>query len=222
MLNELLELKTGQLLKILPFSKNNLYVTEYSYYIRELGKWFIDADIRQHFKMDFSEWRNKINNRTRYYTIVEYKNELKLIKFGRSIKTTIDEQYGDDFNYLQVVVEMEDSPIGPLRSYDKCQMTINYNDKYDLNKYIDSDEYKNLIIVYNNHTNKLQLKNNHELLKYLLDNEFISQDYKTLFRSIKLKKLQNLINRRKIINEILHEHINTNTDYTKLITTIED
>jgi hypothetical protein len=221
MSNDFLQLEDGQLLKIIPISKDKLYYTVDNYFIRDLGKWFIDDDIIKHFKMEWSEWRNKIDRQRQYYIFVEYRNELKIIKFGNQIKTKIDKRYNDIFDHLQVVVEMKHG----YKSYENCDLAKNLNDnsKYDnLDKYFKSDEYKHLISVYDKWNTNLQLKNNPDVSKYLLDNGFIAQDYTTLFRSIKLKKLQNLINRRKIINKILHKHINTNTDYTELVTAIEE
>lgn len=221
MLDEFLQLEDGQLLKILPISKDKLYYTVDNYYISGIGKWFIDDDIVKHFKMEWNEWKNKIHKQRQYYTFVEYGNELKIIKFSNQIKIKIDEQYNDIFDHLQIFIEMKHG----FKSYNKCDLAKNLNDNSnydDLDKYFESNEYNHLVSVYNKWNTNLQLKNNPDISKHLLDNGFISQDYTTLFRSIKLKKLQNLINRRKVINKILHEHINTNTDYTKLITAIED
>lgn len=182
-----LELKTGQKLRILSLyedrimDKNNIY-------------W--DNHLKRHFKTNnnINVFNNDtISRRIQYVMLVEYEDELRLIKTGQKIQHLINDYDGIGYImknlnkhalYLNVVV----GDMMGFANYDECTITVEHDNAFDY--YFESPIYQDTIKWLNSHYDRNELRKNPFMIEYLniigiIDNK------NPLMRILKLKKLKN-------------------------------
>lgn len=184
--NNILKLETGQKLRILSLYPSMLFDAKMLYYDNHLNKTFITNE-----KIDTIKHKH-LTRMLKYYALVEYKGELKLIIFGRKIEQKLEElvedgdlKYGDFLNhYITLVVVIED--ISGFPNFDKCEFYIEQN--YPIDDYFNSAEYLDIINKYEHHIKTINLKNNNFLIEYLYTLNILT-DKNPLVRLLKFKKL---------------------------------
>ena len=176
--NLFLQLETGQLLRILPISEDNIYEKFMFNYLKAREEFFIHED--NNF-IPFGMYSQLHHRTERFFTVVDNGNELYIIKFGRKIKTMLDDYSSEDHLIpidfildnisLDVVVNMISITGGTVGNFDKCvvsRVICGANDYKSKDDYFLSDQYKSLMVLYNNYITKMRIENKPETLKTII------------------------------------------------------
>jgi hypothetical protein len=185
--NKLLKLETGQVLRILLFSPTNINNGQKIFYDNHLKKYFIYDK--------FDVFKHETISRThRFYFLVEYQGELKIIKTGFRLNDTIGKFLTENNinkdnllkHYINIHIDIK--KVQQFDSYDDCYCSIIPNiEKED---YFNSDEYLDLMKLHNNTHDSMMMSRNPFMIEYLNALGLIKPN-DPLMRKIKILNLKN-------------------------------
>lgn len=194
---DFIKLEDGMVLRLLPFNFISFYDIQNQYYLLKINKMFIDDKLIKYIdSSDYIKFNyNVISRRTRCYSIVEYDGELKMIYYGLKIKDIIDKSIDNDiinFKSFNSFLYVNKKIInGRFPNYDDSFIIQHHNKpfKYDYNSLFQSDDYLYLINQYNNYINSK--KPNSIIIKHLIEENILDNNYIGKMRKIKLNKIKN-------------------------------